>query len=439
MLRFFTQLFVWAFLSVFAVAQNTEALNESFLKYFNAGDYKAALPFALKSVEQSAKEFGKNDVNYAVSCQNVGVTYNKLEQWSSSSPWLFEAIRAFAEFAQTRELVEVNVCFNLIATNHLNEGNYDSSRAYYVEAYNYFLQYPADQYESLIAVSQNLCELSFTMGNYDDIISITQTLDSLIKSTEGIKSENYYLNLINNAGAYRQKPEFLRALEVYRSAELVCIDLYGKEHNEYADLLQLQSECLRNLGSMEEAEGLLKRCGIIFSRNPNTDPYTLANFQNNLGNFYGEVAQFSKAISHYDTALHLLEKQKMQDHYLYGQILKSKTYTCMDAAMYPESLDLLSTTEKWFDKKYRGKNPFYAELMVAKGNLQFFYGQLNAATQSIELAEGHLSGSGDSTSYLYSRCFEIKALIEHGKGNSREAIGLCRKAIDINNRTFGDS
>ena len=439
MIRFFLFSISWFWVASLVHAQNTEALNESFLKVFNAGNYKEALPIALKSVEQSAKEFGKDDINYAVCCQNAGVTYNKLGQWVSSTPFLHEAIRAYIAATKTSELIEVNLCKNIIATNHMNSGDYDSARAYYVEAYNYFLQFPSDQYESLVAVGQNLCALSFTMGNYDDIIVITGTLDSLVAATEGVNSENYYLLLLNNAGAYRQKPAFTTALEVYKTAEPICLALYGNEHIEYAELLQLQADCLRNLGRMDECEGLLKKSGIIFRKSKEVEPLSKANYHHNLGNYFSEVAQFTLAFNHYDTALQVLDNATLSDALLYGQILKSKTYTCLDAAMYPEALSDLTITEQWYDKQYKGNNPFRAELLVSKANIQFFTNQLNAASANISAAADLLSDAGDSSSYLYSRCFEINALIEHGKGNSMEAINLCRKAITINDRVFGDS
>ena len=434
-------LLTWALLCLLAVfGQNTETLTNQFLELFNNGKYKEALPVALQSVKQSAGEFGANNVNYAICCQNVGTTYSQLAEWGSSTQWMHESIRAYGAATGTTDIVEVHECMKFIATNFLNIGQYDSSRIYFVEAYNYFAQYPDDQYGNLMEVAVNFFELCFATGVYDDILTITETLDSLVAAKNGPGGEQYYRLLISRADAFRQKTHFLQAYEVYLKSEKSCLNLFGENHIEYAELLDLQADCLRNLGRMKECEMLLEKSGAIFRNQKSIEPLALASHHNNNASYFGEVALFSRAFGQYDTAMNILEKAGLEKILLYGAILKGRTYTYMDAAMYPEALVWLQKADNWFNTQFSGQyNPYRAELLVARANIGYFTNRYNAASTQVMEAIGFIKNSPDSASYLLARCYEIRALIEHARGNSREAIDLCRQSITINNRFFGDS
>ncbi len=426
-------------LTVSAFSQDTEKLTASFLEKFNAGAYKEALPLALQAVKAAGKEFGINDANYAICCQNVGVTYYHLADYKPSNQWMHESNRAYAASAGTEELVEVHTAYHYIGNSHFGLANYDSSRAYFIAAYNYFLNYPDDQYENLMVAAEDLMAISFTTVSLEDIFTVATTLDSLVLAKEGAASLHYYNLLLNLANAYRQKASFPQAYEAYNRLEPLCVTLQGDTSLAYAELLQFKADCLRNMGIYKDCLPLLMKAYAIVKALPEEDIFSLANMHHNLANYYGEVAQGDLSFRHFDTTFYLLRQGQLTDNPLYGIALKSRAYTAIDLAMYAEAQLWLDSTTVWYNRLYPQGNPFAAELLVSRANTEYFTSQLDAADKHVTNALQLLQVNNDTSSYLYGRCYEIQALIAHGKGNSQEALQLCRQSIAHNNHLLGDS
>jgi Flp pilus assembly protein TadD len=421
-----------------SVAQNFSALNDDFITHYNAGRYHEALPIGLKLVKLAATEFGLNDINYAITNENVGNTYAKLEAWEESLPYLHEARRAYTGAAGTHEVVEVGLCYNGIANSHLSMGTYDSARNYFVAAYNYFINYPVDQYDNFIVVAGNLISVSFMLDQTGDVAVIAENLLPVIEKQESAESETY-LEFLGHAGSgLRGSQKFREALVYYSKALPLAQKLFGNTHNNYAGILEQAGECYRNLGHFDSCRSMLQNAGSIYRGNTSTDAYTLANFQHNIANLNGDLAIFDKAILHYDSAISYMKIGGYEKDVLYATILKSKAYTYMDANKNMEASELLKKVAAYYEEQFGSGLLSNAEIFISLANNEYFLNQLAAAENHLLAARSILEKNEAQDTYLYARIFELEGLIEHGKGNSTKAIELCKKAELLNSKIFGE-
>ncbi len=419
--------------------QDFVSVNNSFLEAFQAGRYKEALPLGLRMLSLATTEFGNVNVNYAISADNVAETHAALENWAASIRYWQEAKRAYIAATQTDQIVEAGLSNNSIGNAFLSLQQYDSSQLYFLTAYEYFLQYPQDQYPNLLVVAGNLIEVDFLMNDLQEVIVVAEALLPVIVQIEGDQSDAYYTFLEHAGNGYRRSQLYAKALDSYAKALVLAKKQEKYQNKGYPSLLEMLADCYRNLGQFKVAESLLEEASSIYKKTGQQDPFLLGNFHHNFGNLYGDMGDFSLADSHYDTALHLLEKGGYEDDLLYATILKSRAYTDMDAGKQLAAVQLLEQVARFYQQKFGWDHPELAEIHASLANNAFFLNQPAAAKSHIDSSRLILSTKGMQESYLFARLYELEGMIANSLGNSNEGIGLCKKALALNNKIFGDS
>ncbi len=439
MIKKILNLFCLLLLVFSAQAQEFVSVNNAFLEAFQSGNYPAALPLGLKMVRLAETEFGKDDVNYAISADNVGNTYAALEQWTAAVSYFQEAKRAYIVATETDQIIEAGLCNNNIGNAFLNLENYDSAAYYFKEAYLYFLQYPQDQYDNLTIISGNLIDVHFILNDFTAVLNLVTTLLPVVKGEEGRESKAYYQLLEHAGNACRRSQQFMQALDFYELAGPVAKILSNTQPELYPGLLEVQAECYRNLGQFKKAESFLLEAGNLYRQSQLQDAYLLGNYYHNLANLYGDIGAFPKAESYYDTAMHLLDKGGFSPDVIYVTVLKSKAYTYMDAGKNMDANLLLQRVGAFYRAVFGPFHPELAEIHLSLANTSFFLNKPAAAAAHLDSSRKVLQQAGLSESYVLARILELEGMIEHSKGNSSKGIGLLKQAGAINGRIFGDS
>ena len=267
-----------------------EIYRTKFVDYFYAENYDSAFVYAEKCLYQAEADSGKICLNYSRALNNIGLVYEKFENYKKAEECYLQAIDIVSE-----EKLNNRKYFDIYLKNLKN---IRESSEIYLKAKDYYnkldFKNAAELFEkNLQSYDKEIFKNDTT--NYVDILHYTAYCFSKIKNYE--KAEYYYLeaiNVYNNADKYSKSYKladllnnvgvindnsnnFESAKEYYYKALEIYIDIYPKNSEEYKSTLD-------NLSALIESTEDFKS-GLEYYNSKNYDK---------------AVKQFEKCLIHYD-------------------------------------------------------------------------------------------------------------------------------------------
>lgn len=424
-------------LSLLSKAQTFQQLNDQFIELYKQGKYKAAIPIGEKALLQAKKEFGDANLNYAIAAENLANAYDHDNNLPPALRYFQLAKKTYITVAG-EDIIEVGLSNNAIGNIYLRRATFDSALTYFAQSYKYFLRYPYDQYDNLLVVAGNLCEVLKVFEYAKELENVSRAILPVIETKQGKASEAYLNQLVQLVVAFRNQQLTDSAMKRQQQVVSLSKKVHGENTGTYASMLDMLADLHRIKNEFAVAEKYLLQSRIIRTRLSTPDYYGQASNYHILANLYGDMARFEVADTYYDSSLQLMQQAGLQEDDMYTTVLRSKAYTDVTAyRLLPAKkslLQLLNIYEKKFGKEYLGS----AEILVTLGNVEY---QINALSAALAHAAQGLAIStkytGPETS-LAATAYEVQGLAKHKMGSSAAGLLLCEKALAINKKILGE-
>ena len=416
-------------------------------------DYTSALSH-YKEAEGFCQELEDKE-GLIYSLEGIGVTYYRMGRFDRAREEIEKAIK-IAEEEHSERIAQL---YGTLALILRDSGEYDEAASYYEKAIPLFEE--TGDKKMLSAIYQNLAGLYLSRSNYEEALSLYEkSLDLAIQSDRlNISADiRFSMGHIYDILGKRDLSE-----QSYKEA--LEIEKHLKDRDGQARILLNLGGLFINTGKLKEAEESLKESLKVSEEVGNVEYRGRANL--NLGILHSSRGELEKSLSRYQEALedfreiHSISQvntalANIAEIYELRAELDSSEDNYNKALKGAEELSDLYT-EAYIRIKlgrirlWRGDFPgaceqFNRALDIARKievpDLKFdalqFLARLNLRIGFVDRAEKVLTEVNPELIANYEikgRHLITSALIEEAKGNKGEALRICRKLIDLGNKT----
>ncbi len=156
----------------------------------------------------------------------------------------------------------------------------------------------------------DLCEVHVERAEFPEALRCSLKSAALIKLLHGEDSSTYGAALRIVGGVYFSKQEFALALKFYKSAE----KLIDPVSMTFVKLLNDISAAHQELGNLARAMAVRQRAANLYARQADTDSFTKATMDFNLGRLHYLMRGFAKSETLFREAFKTFEENLGRDH-----------------------------------------------------------------------------------------------------------------------------
>ncbi len=274
-------------------------------EFYQQGKYKEAIETLEKAKIQAEKEFGKEDIRYAASCDNLAGLYNKQGLYAQAES-LYLASKSIIEKVLGKiDPLYAASCDNL-AGLYYGQGLYEKAEFLYMEAKNIREKDLGKEHHFYASSCNNLANLYHIQGSYDQAESLYLEAKSIIEKIFGNEHPNYSASCNNIANLYLIQGLYDQAEVLYIEAKSIDEKILGKEHPDYALSCNNLAAFYKTRGMYDQAEPLLIESKSIWSRILGREHPDYALACNNLADLYYSKKLYTQADSLFKEASQIL-------------------------------------------------------------------------------------------------------------------------------------
>jgi CHAT domain-containing protein len=352
------------FLPTFTLAQSIEELNKKTVELYTKGDYVNAILIAEYATKQAKKEFGKNNINYTASLNNLAALYIKIGNYDDASPLLVEAVNIDLKVFGDKH-PNYAVSLNNLGNLYLIIGNYRDALQLFEEAKNIRLQILGDKHPDYANSLNSLARLYSEIGSYKSALPFLEEAKNIRFQVLGKNNPDYATTLNNLALLYGGIGNYKDALPLFEEAINIQLQVLGDTHPDYVISLNNLAACYFDLRNYKAAlplfvEAINKTLQVLGKTHPN---YALS--LNNLALLHTRIGNNKAALPLYEEANNIFLQVLGDKHPDYATSLsnlavlyynmddlnKSKNYIIQSTEItmsHFDNLDILSEKEKLY-------------------------------------------------------------------------------------------
>lgn len=403
-------------------AQTFLDLNKQFITLYDNGKYDSAVLIGEKALMQCEIEYGKSNLNYAISLENIAEAYAALNKNKQAIPYYIKAVETYAEVKKTFDDFEIAVLQNKIGNLYFKEKEFELAISYYKQSITYFYNHTTDNFISLNNISLNIIECCISTNNYKLLLETATTILPFIEANKGKQTEEYYSMFYYTGFALYNLENYPQAEIVYKQILPLAEALYGKINIEYATVLKYYFRILNKQNKWVEAEKQLTEILQILEKINDNDIEGNASFYEEAGNFYASIGKFNHAEKCFKLALNLLESINQNQTDLYYSILHSQAYSYYQEGKLIEAKKLLENLLSIYTKKYGRESEINVEVLIIIAGAETQLNYLSAAKEHIE--EG------------YKMAIKLFGKEYHIIANAKETMGMIYNKIGENQKSI---
>jgi CHAT domain-containing protein/Tfp pilus assembly protein PilF len=316
-----------------AAGRSAVAVEKSFLAYFNAGNYAAALVEAQKLAPMIIAQSGERSVNYAIALSHLAECLDNLDRYREAEPYFRQAIdivdglqppnrdlavtlraelggalqeqgrlneaetvlrQALAMIDPTVELAGVHEAVNNLGNVLISEGRYRDAEQLLRRAVAVHEKEPPNQYSA--AAMQNLGIVLMHEGRYAETEVLFKRALAMREQVLGPNHKEVAQNLIN-LGALLTDVEgrYQEAIALYQRAVSIQRAVLGEDNDDLAMTLGNLAVAYQNLGQFADAERLQLQALAIREKILGPNHQDVALSLNNLGILYADENRLDEA------------------------------------------------------------------------------------------------------------------------------------------------
>lgn len=293
--------------------------------------------------------------------------------------------------------------------------------------------------QTVALLSNHIALYLFDLAEYDRAVIFYEKALEISEKNLG-KEHNDYANILNNlAGNFDSLGEYEKAVQLYLQVLKIDEKTVGKENHGYAQGLNNLALAYSSLGRFDEAASALEQAIRIDEKTIGEEHPSYANSLNNLGSVYYSQGKYDQAIKLYKQALLIDEKTIGKEHPSYATRLNNLALVYYSQGRYDEALELNKQALLICENTIGKEHPDYGTRL---SNLALVYYSQGKHDEAIELYKQALviyENTVGRKHRNYATSLNNLAEVYRLQDKYDEAIELCERALLIYENTFGQN
>lgn len=426
-----TFLFFFILIPVNSIAQDStktvkdwEYYDNLTVEHYSSGDYESALVAAKNAAIEAEKEFGKNDLNYTMSINNVamlseilgnyedaeklykealelmeplvgrediefaytlenfGMLYRAMGKYDEAAPLFKESLKTLRNILGS-ESPDFALSLNNSGSLYLAWGAYATAEQYFKAAEEILEDAGEDYLFDYMAVLGNLAHLYERMGRYSEEEALTNQVLELYQKELG-EEHPYYVNTLNNLAAlYVTLGKYTEAEGLYKKVIEGNKSIYGDKHSKVATAYLNLAELYKLLGRYDGAESLILRAMNIRESQLGKEHADFAMALNQLALLYYQLELYNDAEEMYKEALDIWSSQEElgENHPEYAVTLNNLAALHAQLGNYKEAETMFNRALVLLERTLGKEHPKYANALKNAGQFQELQGKYQEAIE----------------------------------------------------------
>jgi len=391
-------------------------------------DYKGALVYALRALNQSANVNGKNDQITGTAYSNCGTIMYLLGKYDSAQDYTERALH-IQENLESQNFDDISTLYYNWGNIYSQQGNYEKA----LDKYNQSIKILSDNnivdsihisftYNSIGTVYEEL-------GNHEEAFKyVKKALDIRLKHCP--EDKRLIASSFDNLGfMYRKLGQYNSALQYSLRALEMAIELYGPEHIEVAKSYESIASIYGELGDFEKAMDYYNKAMDIEQKIYEIHP-NIAELYNNMAVIYNSTGYHDKALELYQKALDIHIIVLGEHHKSVANSYNNIGYTYSEMGDRVKALEYYFKALDIYISIFGDDNPNIGDLTNNIGTCYYHLGDTEKALQYMERTlNNRISAYGNDHPYT--------ALALNNIANIYDTLGEYDKAIEYYTRALG--
>ncbi|HAS39470.1 MAG TPA: hypothetical protein DCS93_03285 [Microscillaceae bacterium] len=416
--------------------QALKDLSVNGLKAIEEGKYELAGQMLKKAKLQEEILFGKENVNYAASCNNLALLYASQGKYSEAEPLYSEAKKIVAKVLGVHNLSYASCCNNLAAL-YDSQGKYTEAKPLYSEAKQILAKVLGTNHPTYAKSCDNLAGLYKEQGKYTEAEPLYLEAQQILARVLGTYHPSYATSCSNLAGFYLSQGKYAEAKPLYLEAKQIRTKVFGIHHPDYANSCDNLAGFYLSQAKYAEAKLLYLEAKRIRAKVFGVHHPDYASSCNNLAKLYKSQGKYAKAEPLYLEAQKLRVKSLGIHHPDYASSCNNLADLYMSQGKHAEAKRLYLEAKQIRAKVFGIHHPDYAS---SCNNLAVLYtseGKYAEAEPLYMEAKQIIAKSLGVHHSTYATFCDNLAVLYASQGKYAEAKPLYLEAQQIRAKVFG--
>jgi CHAT domain-containing protein/lipopolysaccharide biosynthesis regulator YciM len=258
-------------------------------------------------------------------------------------------------------------------------------------------------------------------GKIDEALALNAEVEKMVLTQFGSVSAGYGKYCLVKGEIYYYSGDFAKSIQIHLEALDIFMKTVGKEHPDYATILNNLGGLYQSMGQYDKAEGYYLECKQIQEKTLGKEHPSYATTLNNLGNLYESMGQYDKAEGYYLECKQIQEKTLGKEHPSYATTLSNLGNLYESMGQYDKAEGYYLECKQIEEKTLGKEHPSYATTLYNLGNLYESLGQYDKA-------EGYLLECKQIQEKTLGKEHPSYASTLNNLGNLYESLGQYEKA-----------
>lgn len=264
------------------------------LEHKNA-NFKQAIEYAEKALEEAATLYTKNDTNYTIHLRQLGKMVQLVGEYDQAEKLFMESYTTDQKILPDNHyLLAENQ--NFLAGFYFRNGNIKKQEFYQRAHHDWVVKNSPPNSIKVAESLLNMGNLYRRLEQTDNALNfVEQALEIAKNGDDEYMLAGCYLNL---ASVYKEVGRFKETIPLYNEAAILVKKTWGGEHPNYGRVLNNSAIAYKNLGQYNEAEKRYKEALRIRRNTLGENHYRVATVMRNLSTLYLQQEKFVEAQSY---------------------------------------------------------------------------------------------------------------------------------------------
>ncbi|MDQ3393266.1 MAG: CHAT domain-containing protein [Bacteroidota bacterium] len=421
--------------------QNTQA--QSWRQYYDStelywgSDWKKCIKLLENALPIVENISGKNDPNYVVILNDLGLCYNHIGEFQKAEETYKETLLIKKALLGENDLDYAATLLNLAFIYQEQNKYKEAENVYESILQNYQINY-GNKHPEYAGILNYFGLLYKASGDYEKAVSSFKSALQIYVFSYG-KENIFYATVLKNIGSiYRSKGDLIKSKELISEAVDLSIKILGNEHPDIGHFLMDKASLLEQMAEYGEAERIYITAIEIQKRNFEEEKLNLASSYNSLAGLYIKIGNLEKAKSNFELSLPLYKALLGNNQLDYATALNNYANYFIATNELEQAVIFYNEASEIYKNNVSELHPLYANNIVNLASLYRKLGNYKKSEQYYEKSleiERKIQGE-KLPSYAVS--LNNLALLYMAMGKSEKALDLYAKALILKKETYGE-
>ncbi len=276
-------------------------------------DYKTAMRYCQRALEQSYLQYGENSARTAICNNNIGALYDILGCYDMALDYYNKALATLCNFFGEHPYVAVS--YNYIGSLHNSRGDYTKALEYHRKALSILQEAFGERHFHTAATYNNLGSVYSHRGDYDKALEYYGKALVIQREILGEKNGEIAGTYLNLGTTYSHQGCYVKALEYFNKALNIQREIVGMEHPSIATLYNNMGSGYNGQGDYEKALKYHYKALNINQKSLGIERHPIiATSYNNIGFAYHNQGNYDMALKYYMKSLDILLETLEKNH-----------------------------------------------------------------------------------------------------------------------------